>query len=106
LPILSNIRYMMGNDVWQKLYTYFLIVDVVEWSWVLDISLSDWCCSVSKECVWTPSREHPKILSALKYNSNTAVLNFQTYINIWYEPNISSNFEIQLGRYSVWLSLA
>ena len=32
-----------------KLYVY--IVDVVEWCRVLDIRLSDWCCSVSMVCV-------------------------------------------------------
>jgi hypothetical protein len=38
-----------------KLYLY--IADVAEWSRVLDIRLSDWCCSVSMVWVQIPSRE-------------------------------------------------
>jgi hypothetical protein len=43
---------------------YFYIADVVEWSRVLDISLSDWCYSVSMVWVQIPSREEQKFISS------------------------------------------
>ena len=57
-------------------------VDVVEWSRVLDVRLSEWCCSVSMVWVQIPSREEQN-LTALKSNSNTVWFNFQTYIYIY-----------------------
>ena len=52
---------------------------MVEWSRVLDVRLSEWCCSVSMVWVQMPSREEQN-LTALKSNSNTVRFNFQTYI--------------------------
>ena len=49
------------------------------WSRALDVSLSEWCCSVSMVWVQIPSREEQN-LTALKSNSNTVWFNFQTYI--------------------------
>ena len=39
-------------------------VDVVEWSRVLDVRLSEWCCSVSMVWVQIPSREEQKFDSS------------------------------------------
>jgi hypothetical protein len=58
---------------------HFYGVDVVEWSRALDISLSDWCCSVSMVWAQIPSREGQNLI-APKSNSNTVWFNFQTYI--------------------------
>ena len=47
--------YIQGKE-----YIYIYIykgVDVVEWSWALDVRLSEWCCSVSMVWVQFPSRE-------------------------------------------------
>ena len=41
-------------------YIYIQGVDVVEWSRVLDVRLSEWCCSVSMVWVQIPSREEQK----------------------------------------------
>ena len=54
-------------------------MDVVEWSRALDVSLNEWCCSISMVWVQIPSREEKK-LTALESNSNTVWFNFQTYI--------------------------
>ena len=51
----------------------YILVDMVESSRALDVSLSEWCCSVSMVWVQIPS-------TALKSNSNTVWFNFQTYI--------------------------
>jgi hypothetical protein len=56
---------------------------VVEWSRVLDVRLSEWCCSVSMVWVQIPSREEQN-LTALKSNSNAVWFNFQTYIYTLY----------------------
>jgi hypothetical protein len=53
---------------------------VVEWSRVLDVRLSEWCCSVSTWCGFKSRRGKNKNLTALKSNSNTVWFNFQTYI--------------------------
>jgi hypothetical protein len=58
---------------------HFYGADVVEWSRALDISLSDWCCSVSMVWAQIPSREEQNLI-AQKSNSNTVWFNFQTYI--------------------------
>jgi hypothetical protein len=58
---------------------HFYGADVVEWSMALDISLSDWCCSVSMVWAQIPSREEQNLI-AQKSNSNTVWFNFQTYI--------------------------
>ena len=47
-----------------KVTLYFNIADVAEWSWALDIRLSDWCCSVSMVWVQIPSREEQKVVSS------------------------------------------
>jgi hypothetical protein len=39
-------------------------VDVVEWSRALDVSLSEWCCSVTMVWVQIPSREEQKFDSS------------------------------------------
>ena len=39
-------------------------VDAVEWSRVLDVRLSEWCCSVSMVWVQIPSREEQKFDSS------------------------------------------
>ena len=39
-------------------------VDVVEWSRVLDVRLSEWCCSVSMVWVQIPSREEQQFDSS------------------------------------------
>ena len=46
-----------------KLYIY-IGVDVVEWSKVLDVRLSEWCCSVSMVWVQIPSRGEQKFDSS------------------------------------------
>ena len=56
-------------------------MDVVEWSRALDVSLNEWCCSISMVWVQIPSREEKK-LTALESNSNTVWFNFQTYVYI------------------------
>ena len=48
----------------QLLKLLFKRVDVVEWSSVLDVSLSEWCCSVSMVWVQIPSREEHKFDSS------------------------------------------
>ena len=53
---------------------YFYITDVVESSRVLDIKLSDLCCSVSMVWVQIPSREEQHF-SAQRSNSNTVWFN-------------------------------
>ena len=58
------------------------IVDVAEWSRVLNIRPSEWCCSVSMVWVQIQSKEEQN-LTALKDNSNTLWFNFQTYIYIY-----------------------
>jgi hypothetical protein len=58
---------------------HFYGADVVEWSRGLDISLSDWCCSVSMVWAQIPSREEQNLI-AQKSNSSTVWFNFQTYI--------------------------
>jgi hypothetical protein len=35
-------------------------MDVVEWSRALDVSLNEWCCSISMVWVQIPSREEKK----------------------------------------------
>jgi hypothetical protein len=60
---------------------YFNIADTAEWSTVLDIRLSDWCCSVSMVWVPIPPRKNTNV-SAQRSNSNTVELNFQRYIYI------------------------
>ena len=42
------------------IYIYIYMVDVVEWSRVLDVRLSEWCCSVSMVWVQISSREEQK----------------------------------------------
>ena len=48
----------------QLLKLLFKGVDVVEWSSVLDVRLSEWCCSVSLVWVQIPSREEHKFDSS------------------------------------------
>jgi hypothetical protein len=43
---------------------YIYIVGVVEWSRVLDVRLSEWCCSVSMVWIQIPSREEQKFDSS------------------------------------------
>jgi len=44
--------------------------DVIEWSWALDLRLSDWCCSVSMVWVQISSWKEQKS------NSKTVWFNF------------------------------
>ena len=60
-----------------KLHFYGAVV--VEWSWALDIRLSDWCCSVSMLSAQIPSRKEQN-LTPQESNYNTAWFNFQTDI--------------------------
>ena len=63
---------------------YFYIAHMVECSRALNIRLSDWRCSVSM--VRSKSRRGKNNnLTAQRSNSNTAWLNFQTYIYIYYK---------------------
>jgi hypothetical protein len=57
----------------------FYEADVVEWSRALDITLRDWCCSVSMVWAQILSREKQHLI-AQKSNSNTVCFNFRTYI--------------------------
>ena len=57
-----------------------IYVDVVEWSRALDVRLSEWCGFKSR-------RGKYKNLTALKSNSNTVWVNFQTYIDIYIYSN-------------------
>jgi hypothetical protein len=59
-------------------------VDVVEWSRVLDVWLSEWCAAVYQWCEFKSRRGKNKNLTAQKSNSNTVWFNFQTYIYIIY----------------------
>jgi hypothetical protein len=46
--LMSISRFSLRDKVTLRLLKlHFYIADVVEWSRVLDIRLSDWCCSVS-----------------------------------------------------------
>ena len=79
------IMYISRFSFWDKvtlrlLKLHFNGADVVEWSRVLDIRLSDWCCSASMVWGQIPSREEHTIHSSKKSNSNTVWFNFQTYI--------------------------
>ena len=42
----------------------YIYMDVVEWSRVLDVRLSEWCCSVTMVWVQIPSREEQKFDSS------------------------------------------
>jgi hypothetical protein len=75
---ISNFSLREKVTLWQ-LKLHFYGADVVEWSRALDISLSDWCCSVSMVWAQIPSREEQHLI-AQKSNSNTVWFNFQTYI--------------------------
>ena len=56
---------------------------MVEWSRALDVRLSEWCCNVSMVWVQISRRGKNKNLTALKSNSNTVWINFQTYVVEW-----------------------
>ena len=95
-------------SLWDKvtlllLKLHFFGADVVEWCRALDIKLSDWCYSVSMVWAQIPSREEQNVI-AQKSNSNTVCLIFRRIYNIYYLHSITSNFEIQWDRCSVWLS--
>jgi hypothetical protein len=47
--LMSISRFSLRDKVTLRLLKLYLIADVVEWYRVLDISLSDWCCSVSTQ---------------------------------------------------------
>ena len=68
----------IDEQIWflWKLYE-MNIADMAEWFRELDITLSDWCCSVSKVLARIIYRGRTKICQ-LKYN--TVGLNFHTYI--------------------------
>ena len=80
----SNIKFSIRVRMlwWLLSVTWQIYIDVVEWSRLLDVRLSEWCCSVSMVWVQTPSREEQNF-TALKSNSNTVWFNFQTYIYIY-----------------------
>ena len=67
---------------------------MVEWSRLLDVRLSEWCCSVSMVWVQTPSREEQNF-TALKSNSNTVWFNFQTYIYIYIDIDYANEANIK-----------
>jgi hypothetical protein len=78
--VMSISRLSLGDKVTLLLLNlHFYQADVLEWSRALDIKLSDWCCSVSMVWAQIPSREEQN-LPAQTSNSNTAWINFQTYI--------------------------
>jgi hypothetical protein len=52
------------HNLLDVVYIYIQGVDVVEWSMVLDVRLSEWCCSVSMVWVQIPSREEQKFDSS------------------------------------------
>ena len=54
--LMSISRFSLRDKVTLRLLKLYLIADVVEWYRVLDIRLSDWCCSVSMVWVQTPLR--------------------------------------------------
>ena len=69
------IMYISRFSLWDKLTLRLLKLnfngaDVVEWSRVLDIRLSNWCCSVSMVRDQIPSKEEQH-LTAQKSNSNS-----------------------------------
>ena len=81
--IMSIYRFPLRDKVTLRLLKlYFDIADTTEWSMVMDIRLSDWCCSVSMVWVQIPPKEN-KNVSAQRSNSNTVELNFQRYIYIY-----------------------
>jgi hypothetical protein len=75
-----------------KLHLYG--ADVVELCRALDLSLSDWCCSVSMVWVQIPSRGE-KHLTAQKYNSNTVWYHFQMYIILIFSINLESQIALR-----------
>ena len=96
--LMSIPRFSLRDKVTLRLLKlYFYIADVVEWHRTLDISLSDWCYSVSMVWVQIPLREEQKNLSAQRSNSNTVWFNFQTYvifsINLVSQVNLRSSGE-------------
>ena len=81
--LMSIPRFSLRDKVALRLLKlYFYIADVVEWHRALDISLSDWCYSISMVWFQIPLREEQK-LSAQRSNSNTVWFNFQTYMYIY-----------------------
>jgi hypothetical protein len=52
------------HNLLDVVYIYIQGVDVVEWSMVLDVRLSEWCCSVSMVWVQITSREEQKFDSS------------------------------------------
>ena len=73
-----------SNTVWFNFQTIehpFYGADVIQWSMVLHIMLSDLCYSVSMMWDQIPLREEQH-LTAKNSTSNTVWFNFQTYI--WY----------------------
>ena len=78
--LMSISRFSLRDKVtlW-PLKLHFHWAHVVEWSMVLYIRLSDWCCCVSMVWAQISSREEQN-LTAQQSNSNTVWFNFQTYI--------------------------
>jgi hypothetical protein len=66
-------------------------VDVVKWSRALDVRLSEWCGFKSR-------RGKYKNLTALKSNSNTVWVNFQTYIDIYIYSNNVFYCKLYMGK--------
>ena len=63
--LMSISRFSLRDNVTLRLLKlYFYIADMVEWSRVLNIRLSDWCCSVSMVWVKIPSREEQNFVSS------------------------------------------
>jgi hypothetical protein len=64
---MSISRFSLRDKVTLRLLKlHFNKADVNEWSRVLDIRLSDWCCSVSMEVLHIIFKVgHPKIILAL-----------------------------------------
>jgi hypothetical protein len=75
---ISNFSLRDKVTLW-LLKLHFYGADVIEWSRALEISLSDWCCSVSMVWGQITSREEQNCI-AQKSNYNIVWFNFETYI--------------------------
>jgi len=62
--LMSISRFSWRDKVTLRLLKLYFIADVAAWSRVMDIRLSDWCCSVSMVWAQIPSREEHKFVSS------------------------------------------
>jgi hypothetical protein len=79
--LVSISRFFLRDKVTLRLLKlHFYGADVIEWSRVIDIKLSDYFCSASMVWRQIPSKEEHKFDSSTTSNASTFWFNFQTYI--------------------------